>query len=60
MPEWLLPWVVPMGLVVAVILVAISPVVAGIALVLLVVVRARHLKNHPPELELVHKPFWKF
>ncbi len=68
MPGWLLPWVVPLVVAVVVVLFAISTTVATIALVLTLVIclvglaamRVQYLKNHPPDPELVRKPFWKF
>jgi hypothetical protein len=68
MPRWLLPWIVPLVVAVMVVLFAISSVVATIALVLiflgclvcLAAIRVQYLKNHPPDTELVRKPFWKF
>jgi hypothetical protein len=65
MPEWLLPWVVPLAMAAAVILVAMSTMVGVIALVVLtyavlISLRLRYLKRHPPEPELARKPFWKF
>jgi hypothetical protein len=68
MPRWLLPWVVPLALAAAVVLAVISTTVAVIALVVILLIclvglaamRVQHLKNHPPDPELVHKPFWKF
>jgi hypothetical protein len=68
MPGWLLPWVVPVAMAVAVMLTATSSIVAEVVLVVVVVVclaglaalRVRYLKEHPPDPELVHKPFWKF
>ena len=64
MPRWLLPWVVPLLLAVALVL-AIT--VGTIALVVIFVIffvgiaalRVQHLKKHPPDPELVNKPFWK-
>jgi hypothetical protein len=60
MPKWLLPWVVPLALVVIVMLVAISIVAAAVALAVVCLVRGWYLKDHPPQAELVKKPFWKF
>lgn len=65
MPEGMVPWLFPLALVVTVMLSAISIIGAGVALVVicfvaLPAVRARYLQDHPPEPELVSKPFWKF
>jgi hypothetical protein len=68
MPGWLLPWVVPVAMAVAVMLTAASSIVADVVLVVIGVVclaglaalRVRYLEEHPPDPELVHKPFWKF
>ena len=68
MSRWLLPWVVPLALALAVVLAAASTTLAVIALVVVLVIcllglaamRVQYLKNHPPDPELVHKPFWKF
>ena len=68
MPRWLLSWVVPLTVAVAVVLTAISATVAAIALVVILVIclvglaamRAQYLTSHPPDPELVRKPFWKF
>ncbi len=67
-PGWLLPWVVPLLLAVVVVLFAISTTAATSFLVVILVsflvglarLRVLHLKNRPPDAELVHKPFWKF
>jgi FtsH-binding integral membrane protein len=67
MPRWLIPWLVPVVVAVVVGLFAISNTVATIALSLLLVIllgglvamRLQYLKDHPPDPELVHKPFWK-
>jgi hypothetical protein len=63
-PRWLIPWVVPIALTVTVVLVAIfsagvAIVFAVLCLVPLVVLRARDVKNHARETELVKRPFWK-
>ena len=68
MPRWLLPWVIPLAVAVAVGLAAISITFTAIALGMVVAIavavfagmRLQYLKRHPPEPELVHKPFWKF
>ncbi|HUE27969.1 MAG TPA: hypothetical protein VMP89_14435 [Solirubrobacteraceae bacterium] len=68
MPRWLLPWLVPLVVVVGLVLFAISTTVAAIAGVLILVIclvglvrlRVQYLKNHPQDPELVSKPFWKF
>jgi hypothetical protein len=68
MPGWLLPWVVPLVVAGLVVLFAISSTVATIGLLVILVIclaglvamRAQYLKNHPPDPELVRKPFWKF
>lgn len=68
MPGWLLPWVVPLVVAVVVVLFAISSTVAMIAVAVILVIclvglarmRVQYLKNHPPDPELVRKPFWKF
>jgi 1-acyl-sn-glycerol-3-phosphate acyltransferase len=67
MPRWLLPWLVPLAVALVAVLFAISPTVAAIAGVLILVIclvslvrlRVQYLENHPPDPELVHKPFWK-
>jgi hypothetical protein len=59
---------VPLAVVVLVVLLATSSTVGTIAFLVIVVacfsglvgVRVQYLKNHPPDPELVHKPFWKF
>lgn len=64
----LLPWVVPLSVAVVAVLFAISSTVAAIGLAVIVVIclvslaamRMRHLESHPPDPELVRKPFWKF
>ena len=65
MPEGVIPWLFPLTLAVTVMLSAISPIGAGVALVVvcfvgLPAVRKLYLKDHPPEPELVSKPFWQF
>lgn len=68
MPRWLLPWLVPLVVAVVVVLAAISTTVATIGLVVLLVIclvviaamRMQYVKDHPPDPELVRKPFWKF
>jgi hypothetical protein len=55
-------------LAVVVVLFAISTTAATSFLVVILVsflvglarLRVLHLKNRPPDAELVHKPFWKF
>ena len=67
MPGWLLPWLVPLVVAVVVVLFAISGTVAtivigvilAVCLVCLGAMRVQYLKDHPPDPELVHKPFWK-
>ena len=67
MPRWLLPWVVPVVVALVVVLFAISNTVATIALGVILVIcllglaamRVQYLKDHPPDPELVRKPFWK-
>jgi hypothetical protein len=71
-PKWLVPWLFPVFLLVAV-LAGLAGNAAGIrggtvllsALVilvggLLVWLRLRYLKENPPDPELQHKPFWRF
>jgi hypothetical protein len=58
------PWLLPVALVLGVASAALPSAVVAIALaaicvVSLVVARLRYLKAHPPNPELVHKPFWK-
>jgi Domain of unknown function (DUF1707) len=65
MPEGMIPWLFPLAFAVTVMLSAISPIGAGVALVVvcfvgLPAVRKLYLKDHPPEPELVSKPFWQF
>ena len=65
MPEGAIPWLFPLTLAVTVMLSAISPIGAGVALVAvcfvgLPAVRKLYLKDHPPHPELVSKPFWQF
>ncbi len=71
MPKWLVPWIIPMTVAVVAIAAALIGTlgVAGSTVwtVILVVVvaagliklRLRDLKLHPPDPELVHKPFWR-
>lgn len=67
MPGWLLPWLVPLVVAVVVVLFAISNTVATIVIGVILVIclvglaamRVQYLKDHPPDPELVHKPFWK-
>jgi hypothetical protein len=64
MPRWLVPWLPPLALIIALVVVAVSPAgvalgIAGISAVALIVARARYVKHHPPP-ELAKKPFWKF
>jgi len=64
----LLPWLLPLVLVVVVVPFAISATGGAIALPAIFVIvlgglaamRVRYLKNQPPDPELVSKPFWKF
>jgi hypothetical protein len=63
MPAWLLPWLVPVVLVVMLVsyvsLGGIAVAVIFVGIVAAVTARrARYVKNHPPD-ELVNKPFWK-
>jgi hypothetical protein len=63
MPRWLLPWLPPLALTVAVPVIAVSTVGGAVVLgvvgcVGLAVLRARYVRDHPPA-ELVKKPFWK-
>jgi hypothetical protein len=65
MSGWLLPWVVPFVLVLAVVAFALGGDIALLAVSVIVLVglaamRMRYLKDHPPDPELVSKPFWKF
>jgi hypothetical protein len=65
MSRSLLPWVVPLVLVLAVVAFAIGGEIALLAVSVIVLaglaaVRLRYLKDHPPDPELVSKPFWKF
>ena len=65
MPAWLAPWLIPLGLAVGVIATAISTVVGVILLTVLcstslTALRLRYLEHHPPPVELVKKPFWRF
>ena len=72
MPKWLAPWLVTVVLVLAVIVaVTLNSVglngatVIGAMLVAIVIggairARLRYLKEHPPNPELTHKPFWRF
>lgn len=65
MPEGMIPWLFPLAFAVTVMLSAISPIGAGVALVVvcfvgLPTVRKLYLADHPPEPELVSKPFWQF
>jgi hypothetical protein len=65
LPEGMIPWLFPLCLAVTVMLSAISPIGAGVALVVvcfvgLPAVRKLYLEDHPPEPELVSTPFWQF
>jgi hypothetical protein len=72
MAKWLVPWVVPAVLVAVVVIAALigtlgvtgSTVGTGLLVVVvaggLIRLRLRDLKMHPPDPELVRKPFWKF
>lgn len=65
MAKWWLPWLFPVALALTVMITAISVTAAAadfvaLCLVGLAALRARHLKTHPPDPELVHKPFWRF
>lgn len=72
MPKWLGPWVIPIALVVGVLggVVASSAGIQADAIIyflliavfvgLLARLRLRYLKEHPPDPELQHKPFWRF
>lgn len=59
--------VVPLVVAVVVVLFAISNTVATIVIGVILVIclvglaamRVQYLKDHPPDPELVHKPFWK-
>lgn len=64
-PKWLIPWLVPIGLAIAVILVVIN-VWVGAAFLLVVLcvglpyLRIQYLKQHPPDPELKKKRFGGF
>jgi hypothetical protein len=66
-PKWLPQFLVPLLLVLVVVLAGLTlplgalafPVILVIALVGLAVWRVQYLKRHPPDPELVTKPFWK-
>lgn len=65
MVKWWAPWLLPVALALAVVIAAISTaaaavVFAGICFVGLTAMRVRYLKTHPPDPELVRKPFWRF
>lgn len=68
MPKWLPQFMIPLWLLLFVALLGVGKafgvlVLAVIALIIcaaLVVGRLRYLKSHPPDPELVSKPFWKF
>lgn len=65
LPEGMIPWLFPLAFAVTVTLSALSPIGAGVALVVvcfvgLPAVRKLYLAHHPPEPELVTKPFWQF
>jgi hypothetical protein len=65
MPRWLLPWLVPVTVVVIIVLVASLGLFGAVVVVavlgpLLVTMRLRYLKANPPDPELETKPFWKF
>lgn len=71
MPKWLVPWVIPMTVVVVAVFAALIGTLgvdgSTVGTVLFVVVvaagliklRLRDLKLHPPDPELTHKPFWR-
>jgi hypothetical protein len=67
MPNWLLPWLMPIGAVLAIVLLSISTVVGfaflailgALSAAALVSARIQYLRSHPPDPELVRKPFWK-
>jgi len=67
MPNWALPWLMPIGVVLAIVLLSISTVAAfafltilgALSVAALVSARIQYLKRHPPDPELVRKPFWK-
>lgn len=66
--KWLPPFVVPLFLLLVVLLAGAtvafgtlgSALIFMILAVALVAWRLRYLKSHPPDPELVAKPFWKF
>jgi Flp pilus assembly protein TadB len=64
-PKWLPQFLFPLLLVLVVVL-GVTFGAPGIAVILLILVaallvwRLRDLKSHPPDPELVSKPFWKF
>ncbi len=65
MPKWLPQFLMPLWLVLFVVL-AVTLSTIGVALIVLILLvglavwRLRYLKRHPPDPQLVHKPFWKF
>ncbi|HWD84644.1 MAG TPA: hypothetical protein VG321_02755 [Solirubrobacteraceae bacterium] len=72
MPKWLLPWLPAAVLVILVVIGALigslgagastaGTVILAVAVAAgLINLRLRSLKRHPPNPELVHKPFWRF
>jgi hypothetical protein len=65
LPEGMIPWLFPLAFAITVMLSAISPIGGAVALVAvcfvgLPAVRKQYLEDHPPEPELVSKPFWQF
>ena len=67
MPKWLPQFVIPLWLLLFVVLLGLGKAFGVLALALislilcaaLVVWRLRYLKSHPPDPELVSRPFWK-
>ena len=63
-PRWLLPWLIPLGMVAGLIAIAVS-VWFGVLMYFVLLfgagyLRLQYLKQHPPDPELRHRNFWDF
>lgn len=61
-PRWLLPWLIPVALVLGLVAVSVSTVLGWLFLALvvgvLVSMRVQDLRDHPPNPELRRRNFW--